>query len=283
LGKSDEPWIKSFDPRRHTNSARDCRSRRRRASRAERTYKSRSCQVAAWFPLSLSAGRLTLRCSSTFVSHLQCDGSVQSRSQLSTALTMLVVLGSLVSLPQPLAFLATSLTLEFCFGMLVAQLFLMGWHISSWGRVVLLVLGATVAMLCTPYGEGSPIRGIAWGLPAAAIVAAGVLTNTSPRGAIARALEALGNASYSLYLSHPLLFIAIHVAISRVVNPQRLPSTAYGIGLVVACVALALALHAWVELPMTRFLNAVFDNEASWKRIGSGESASKRSAWPIQQ
>jgi exopolysaccharide production protein ExoZ len=175
------------------------------------------------------------------------------------ALTTMVIVGALAALPEPVAFLANSMTIEFCLGMLLAQLFLAGWRLPLWARLVLIALGAAYAMLGAAHGETSPIRGIAWGVPAAAIVGAAALANASPRGLAARALETLGDASYSLYLVHTALFVAIYVVLARFADPHALSSIAYAFGVVTASIGSALALHAWVERPMTRFLNGALD------------------------
>ena len=167
----------------------------------------------------------------------------------------MVIVGALAALPEPIAFLANSMTIEFCLGMLLAQLFLAGWRLPLWASLVLIALGAAYAMLGAAHGETSPIRGIAWGVPATAIVGAAALAKASPSGLAARAIETLGDASYSLYLVHTALFIAIYVVFARFADPHGLSSIAYAIGIVTASIASALALHAWVERPMTRFFN----------------------------
>jgi exopolysaccharide production protein ExoZ len=179
-----------------------------------------------------------------------------------STLTGLVILGYLAPLPQPIAFWADSLSLEFCYGMALAQLFLRGWRISPLGRLALLVAGAAAALLLAAHGESSPIRGFTWGLPAAAIVAAVALTDASPRSLFARAFEALGDASYSLYLVHVLLFILLYPIIARFIDPLQLSGSVYGSTLVGASVVAALVQHAWIELPMTRCFNNVFGAKA---------------------
>jgi exopolysaccharide production protein ExoZ len=173
-----------------------------------------------------------------------------------SSLATLAIVGFLTQLPETLAFWASSLTLEFCLGMLLALIYLAGWYMNGWVRLALVATGLFSAMLYVPYVDSwSNIRGIAWGVPAAAIVGAAILTKAAATGPIARLLGALGDASYSLYLAHTALFIFIYVAISRIADPHRIPSMVYGFGLVIASVLSAFAAYAWMELPMMRFLN----------------------------
>jgi exopolysaccharide production protein ExoZ len=181
---------------------------------------------------------------------------------VAAALTSLVILGYVIAFPQPIAFWADSLSLEFCYGMGLAQLFLHGWRISSLGRLALLVAGAAAALLLVAHSESSPIRGFTWGLPAAAIVAAGALTDASPRSLFAKAFEALGDASYSLYLVHVLLFILLYPIVASFIDPLRISGLVYGSTLVGASVVAALVLYAWVERPMTRYFGNLYGAKA---------------------
>jgi exopolysaccharide production protein ExoZ len=176
------------------------------------------------------------------------------------ALASLIVAGWLVALPEPLAFLANPIIAEFCFGMLLAQSFLSGMRIPISAAVALLFAGAVGALLYAPYVDSySALRPVTWGLSALSIAAASILCNASFSGRAARALQRLGDASYSLYLVHTSLFIVIYVMFSKVIDLHRSHSLVYGVGLVGASVATALGVYKWVELPMTRYLNGLHD------------------------
>jgi exopolysaccharide production protein ExoZ len=172
------------------------------------------------------------------------------------ALTSFVLLGYAFALPQPLAFWTDSLCLEFCYGMALALIYLADWRIPTLGRVALILAGAAAAWMLATHGESSPIRGLAWGLPAAAVVAGGVLSIESPKRLVGRAFKTLGDASYSLYLVHVLVFILTYPIIARAIDPLRLSGLLYGAILVAGSVASALVLYRWVEVPMTRYLSA---------------------------
>jgi exopolysaccharide production protein ExoZ len=185
-----------------------------------------------------------------------------------SSLAALATIGFLAQLPETLAFWASSLTLEFCLGMLLALLYLAGWRLPAWVCLALVAAGLFSAMLYVPYVDSwSNIRGMAWGIPAAAIVAAVILTKTAATSPIARLFGALGDASYSLYLAHTALFIFIYVAFSRITDPHRIPSIVYGFGLVFASVLSAFATYAWMELPMLRFLKRALYVDNSNKSV----------------
>jgi exopolysaccharide production protein ExoZ len=175
------------------------------------------------------------------------------------ALALLIVAGFLVAMPKPIAFLANPIIAEFCLGMLLAQLFLSGFQIAPVTAAVLLLVGVAGALLYTPYVDShSGLRPLAWGLSALAIVAASILYKATLNGLVARALETLGDASYSLYLVHTALFISIYTVLSKFIDLHRIPAFLYGIGLVGASVVAALGVYKWIELPITRHLNRLY-------------------------
>lgn len=93
-----------------------------------------------------------------------------------------------------------SIILEFGYGALLAQAFQMGWRID--GKTQLALLGAGVAgwLAAAPSNSDFVLRGVVWGLPAAAIFAAATLGRAPI--AYPKLLTLTGDASYSLYLTH---------------------------------------------------------------------------------
>jgi exopolysaccharide production protein ExoZ len=176
------------------------------------------------------------------------------------ALSLLIVAGFFFVLPEPIAFLANPIIAEFCLGMLGAQLLLSGLQIAPVTAAALLIAGAAGALLYAPYVESySALRPVAWGLSALAIVAASILYKATLNGLVTRALETLGDASYSLYLVHTALFISIYVVLSKVIDVHRIPALVYGVGLVGASIVSALGVYKWIELPITRYLKGFYE------------------------
>ena len=111
------------------------------------------------------------------------------------------------------------------------------------GLAAIAALGGIAVIVMVP-GATYPGRVIVWGLPAVAIVAASLQLASGKVLRIAQVFGPLGDASYSLYLAHPLL---IHI-LEPFMKPLPLP-LAFTIILFV-CVAVSMALHVWVERPL---------------------------------
>jgi peptidoglycan/LPS O-acetylase OafA/YrhL len=111
--------------------------------------------------------------------------------------------------------LFNTIVVEFIFGVVLAKLILRGWQLPAPIAAALVVAGFAL-ILTVPEGSES-LRTLTWGLPALAIVAGAVSLERHVAGAIPRWLLALGDASYSIYLTHGfivpvigLVFIAFH-------------------------------------------------------------------------
>ncbi len=96
-------------------------------------------------------------------------------------------------------------------------------------------------------------RGIAWGLPAAVIFAGVVLSKPLTAGS-SRILHALGAASYSLYLTHPVLLIFMALYFTRLGLPAYSPLWLTAALWLLAAVLVAAATYVFLERPVTRFL-----------------------------
>jgi exopolysaccharide production protein ExoZ len=104
----------------------------------------------------------------------------------------------------PLQFWSDPIVLEFVMGMALAQAIAAGWTLPGWLRLIL--AAAALAWLHTQ--PETPVLGrpLAFGVPGLLLVTAAV-TQRGPerRGTAMRALVALGDASYALYLFHPFV------------------------------------------------------------------------------
>lgn len=141
--------------------------------------------------------------------------------------------------------------LEFTLGLLLARV------VTFWGRgmvaaaLVLLPIGLVVLPLTV---EPGPWRVLQWGVPALMLVAGALALEA--RGALprSRALKSLGDASYSLYLVHPIVIAVM----AKVV--QKLPVNGWPqfIVMIVLCMlastAAGLVVHVGVEKPLLRAL-----------------------------
>ncbi|WP_085317533.1 acyltransferase family protein [Derxia lacustris] len=178
----------------------------------------------------------------------------------------------------PWSVLASPMPLEFAFGMAVALL----WRVApaaepgvsapdapaagmftgrparSWLLLPALAALALAAAMLPADGTAGLLPGArvwGWGLPAALALWAG-LAIAPRRRPLGRALVALGDASYALYLSHPFVMIAAAVAVKRAGSGAGRPALAWAAVAVLAAASVALGwvVHRAVERRLARWL-----------------------------
>ena len=150
---------------------------------------------------------------------------------------------------------ASPIVLEFCAGLGIALLV---------GRVRL-GRASRAALVCAAlawFALAPPDwpRPLAWGLPAAGLVAAATLGRESAhgmserRGAFERMLERWGDASYALYLVHPFVMRPATMLWRRVARGGDLAAFPMTLATLLAAQAAALLVHRRIERPLTRRL-----------------------------
>lgn len=168
------------------------------------------------------------------------------------AFAALVMIGRYHALPVPLSFWANSIILEFCYGMLIALAYREGFRLppaAAWGLGISAVIGYAAA--ATPESEW---RVLFWGLPGAALVAACALSSrTWHPGPAGRFFGLLGDASYSLYLVHPLTFPLVRWTVGRLFVGTDAGWVYAAIAWLVA-IAASVACYLIFERPITRAL-----------------------------
>jgi len=167
----------------------------------------------------------------------------------------LATLGRHVTLPLPFQFWANPIILEFCYGMLIALAYREGIRLpaaAAWALGIAACVG--YAAMYNPPGAWGEWRVLFWGLPSAALVASCALSESTWRpGPGGRFFGLLGDASYSLYLVHPLTFPLVRWTIGRAFDFSAVPWVYAGIAYVAAIVA-AVACYLLFERPITRAL-----------------------------
>jgi peptidoglycan/LPS O-acetylase OafA/YrhL len=152
----------------------------------------------------------------------------------------------------PASFWTDPLILEFMVGMLIAEVYRRGVHLPVWisaGIVVLAVLGLWLGRGSMP---PTRYRVFSWGLPAAALVASCVLTKRRAPRWLATPINLLGNASYALYLIHPLIGGLVISHWSQGLN--TLPTLGVVTGAAVVAQLLSIAIFVLLEKPCTQAL-----------------------------
>jgi len=166
----------------------------------------------------------------------------------------LAVASQLFALPQPLAYWADPIILEFVFGMWVALALRKGLGVPIWGTYGLVVVGAGAILGGIFWGFEAVPRVLGRGLPAALIVAGIVLSSASASTALGwRALGFVGDASYALYLTHPMALTLPRLLFPGLIDAAAYP-WAYAALLVTVALAAAIVVYVLYEKPATRAL-----------------------------
>jgi exopolysaccharide production protein ExoZ len=191
-------------------------------------------------------------------------------------LILAVALGWIAGpLPDALGFWTDPIILEFVFGMLLAVAARSGLRLRPATAVFLMGAGLFALALALPMRMvmGLP-RGLAWGLPVALFVAGAVLGDfRRSQGALARALGAIGDASYSLYLLHPFVIRFFREFWSRGLIDAAAWPWAYAALVVAAAIAAALVTYRLFERPITQALQGLMARPA--RDVGMAESAAR--------
>ncbi len=184
---------------------------------------------------------------------------------VATSLVGLVIAGALLKpSATALAFWSDPLVLEFALGMGIALAHRRGVRLP-WQAAFALAAGALAVLALDldgmadianfgvdPNGFG---RLFACGVPMAALFAATVLVPRAPaEGRVPRTLALLGDASYALYLFHPIVIVATRKAYLMLGLAARLGFWPLLAADLVAAAAVSVAIHRLVERPMTAAL-----------------------------
>jgi len=166
----------------------------------------------------------------------------------------LVVLGRWTALPPALAFWTDPIILEFVFGAWIALIYRSGWRLPRWATNCLLIAGVAMIAGGIVWGFEQLPRVIERGVPAAFIVAAVALSRIPQSTAFGwRAMGLIGDASYALYLTHPVAVVLPRLLFPGLVDPAVHPWL-YVLLLFPCAILFAIAAHLVFEKPVTRFL-----------------------------
>lgn len=174
-----------------------------------------------------------------------------------------LVLANAVFQPQnvALAYWSDPIVLEFALGMGIALAHRGGLRLPAPAAFGLVVAGLMVLGFDPMHSafEGFDaldpngfLRLFSWGAPMAAIFAAVVLREQAPAtGPAMRFAAVVGDASYALYLFHPIAIIVLR-KVWLAAHLERFGYWPLVIASTLASIALALAIYRWIEQPLTR-------------------------------
>jgi exopolysaccharide production protein ExoZ len=172
-----------------------------------------------------------------------------------------------------LTYLAHPIELEFLFGMLVGVCVKRRYSLPPWTAVSTLILAFIVALSITQGNKTDPnssMRFLFWGITGALIL----LSVTSLESIYSfkkhKLLLLMGDSSYVLYLCHIFLVPVVASMVIRLGLTGLTGVVAVVIGGSGLSIAVAIALHLWLERPMLRFLG---ERRLPWS-LTSADSAS---------
>ena len=174
------------------------------------------------------------------------------------------------------------LMLEFAAGIVVAAQFDRLRALPVAASVALLAAGVGLIIALTgPGTDGAPVRAVTLGPAAALIVAGGIGLEDALRAAPSQGLLLLGDASYSLYLTHPISISAAAVVWERLHLPTG-PRVAAAFFVPLAMgvsVSVALVFYRFLEAPVLERLAPMFRGRtggtmAAEARLQDGQPAS---------
>jgi exopolysaccharide production protein ExoZ len=188
----------------------------------------------------------------------------RAASLVATTTAIVLFLGGSLLLGNPTDFLSNAIVIEFCFGMALAVAFP---HVATPSARAGMIVGfaaLAAAPLIVPHESTNglpPIaRAIAWGLPAAIIVASSLSVDRL-RSKLQQALVALGDSSYAIYLTHPFVLVAFARAVKdhpQLTSISLLPFVPL---VFAACISAGISAHLLVELPLTRLARRLTASE----------------------
>ena len=157
-------------------------------------------------------------------------------------------------LPPPwfvLGYFSHPVILEFVAGIALAHAYISGLRLPAWASLLLIVAAIAWYAFC-PTDAGSFTQPLRLGIPAALLASALVLAPEPPRlDPMRRALQAGGDASYTLYLSHTLTVNAVIALCGKL--GMAAPWLVIGLALG-AAIAFAVLFYFLVEAPVTSWL-----------------------------
>jgi peptidoglycan/LPS O-acetylase OafA/YrhL len=169
---------------------------------------------------------------------------------MALAFLALFILGKVLGTDNPFGvFLGHSITFEFVAGMALYLLHRQGRRATPIQAAALLCFAVLVFGWSAINGPPSlDMRFFLWGLPAIAVVFA-ALSFPDVKGRLGRPLELLGDASYSIYLSHLFVIAALFMVMHRVglASPGLFITMAVVVSLAVGTVS-----YRFIELPLLR-------------------------------
>lgn len=154
----------------------------------------------------------------------------------------------------PIIFLLP-ITLEFVAGLWLARAWSNGFRTPLWFNAILVVVAITWLALVPDAYPYTPWRPLAWGIPAIALVWALIASEERINFRSWRVGILLGDASYAVYLTHPIVLSFEEVLLRRL--PWDLGFVGKLVLAIVTSLAIGIAVHLVVERRLVKLANRV--------------------------
>jgi peptidoglycan/LPS O-acetylase OafA/YrhL len=182
------------------------------------------------------------------------------------AIAALVFIGLLFPFDSVVYRVYTSpIMLEFVFGMILAVLYLRGLPRVPGILSLLIAIGGVLAIFAAPFAADAPhrIRVLCFGLPAFAIIGATLLVGDMARGAVGKLLTRLGDASYSIYLTHPFTVAGCRVVARKLhLEPHSMAAQiAFILVAVIAAALVGVLAYQWIETRLIQWTRLLLNRK----------------------
>jgi len=197
-------------------------------------------------------------------------GLTANRGWKLAALAGVMVIGvTLLPLRGAAAFYASDVMIEFVYGLVMACLFLAGKRIGKRAGIAFIITGFA-AMAISDYLSLPDVRSVVYGLPALLVFAGALYLPLDPRNALVRLMRLLGDASYSIYLSHMMTMAACGMVWRKVLGSDFPgPMLLFVLFSLPVCAVAGWVCYRLVEQPVTRWLQGT-----ARRRSGEGAAVS---------
>ncbi|MEI4482247.1 MULTISPECIES: acyltransferase family protein [unclassified Phyllobacterium] len=160
----------------------------------------------------------------------------------------------------------TSLLYDFLFGMAIGWLIerkIAGWGISSIaiGVLSLLVGAAFFRMHGGWFSMPSWYRMACFGIPSAFIVYGFVAVEVRSGWTFAKPWQRLGDASYSVYIWHQMIFACLAMACTKMGWMDSVPSKVLGAGFIIIAISVGFFSYYRIERPILKLARAILLKE----------------------
>jgi len=171
-------------------------------------------------------------------------------------------------------FLSNPIALEFCFGLILSYFIHQQALNGNWLRYLwlpgLIVMAAAAAFAENKYsstaGPAATVRYLAWGLPAL-LVTVSFIKMRFDKSILTRILVPIGDGSYSIYLTHPMMMILFAFLIKyHFLKPIAFPFV-LPLLFVVISIGFGLVIHYLIERPILAWLRGCLRTQERWRKF----------------